>query len=313
MQTVATRARNRQDPVGGAHKKGAPCTKAVARRWRRSARVVLTTGPCGRRGMLALVCCHHTEDMAWVPSVAGRSFVHSIVIYDTKLQPLPRSVHAHPKVQVRDKSGWARTGYPSVAYHFCMHFRADETVATHILFLHGHDTSWHQKQTIRTIVDHVRCILLVDPSIQFMKASDMIYDDWMQNEGGYGMLDFVQRYWSVGSMLFPGEVCPRRIVDINTEQSVVHVDRIAAHDSGFWERLFRLACAVAFRSWEEHALEGMFHRTMGEPWERPFVVENHARIKSGSNELELRREAAARRSESRTVATAAAREEVGER
>ena len=230
------------------------------------------------------------EDDAWITSVADMTHVAEVVVYDTKVHPLSDAVHSHSKVCIRDKSGFALKGFPATVFHYCL---TSDPPSEYVLFLHGHDTAWHQKMTIRDIVQHCGDILsrnrYESEPIHFMKLSDCVYDDWMEFKDGYGMLDFVHRYWPQVQKFFPDEDSPPlRMLDINTEQCMVHHSRLKLHTRDKWGDLFELACECAYRSWEEHALEGVFHHLLGEPWEREFISRHLDHINNGHNELETR-------------------------
>mgnify|MGYP001309979398 CR=1 FL=1 len=233
-------------------------------------------------GSLTIVCGHHMEDSSWILDVADIPHVFEIVVYDTKQLTLP----THPKISVIDKSKFIKKGFPSIAYHYCANYTPR---TTHVIFLHGHNKSWHQKMSIAQIVHGCVQILCRNPFIPFVKLSDAVYKDWLDFDNGYGMLDFVHRYWNTLSPAFPDDIMPpAMLVDINTEQCLVHRDRLRDRSHADWQLLFELACNVKFHSWEEYALEGVFHRVMGEPWVRDYIHENLNAIADGKNELELR-------------------------
>ena len=234
---------------------------------------------------ITVVTCHHDNSIDWIPTILHA--VHKVVLYDTKQKQLPEWAQRTSNIEIVDKSSFPRHGFPALVFHYCAF---QETDADYVLFLHGHNTDWHQKLPVKKIVSMCVDILRV-AKIEFIKVSDRFYEDWQVcRSKNRCMLTCVTNSWSTLARILNQQDTPPplRIVDINTEQALVHKSRITRHSALTWKMLYEHALSVEFHSEHEWALEGAFHYLMGEPWQRSFIMDHKKEIASGKNELELR-------------------------
>lgn len=239
---------------------------------------------------VTLVCTHHKENFDWAVSLMLANSDVTMVVYDCGIYsaPLPAALVGHPRVHVRDKIG-ALTQAPF--FYSCFDFCASEyeRLPPCLLFLHGHDRSWHQKLCVARLLQLCEAARREDPQLAYANLNDRIYSDWVRPGGK--MLHQVADTWSVVSRILGEEASPppSAIYEVHAAQAMADRARIRARPRAVWGSLCRYASTLRFHSTEDLALEGAFHRILGEPWVRPFVRANLPSLAAGvPNELEIR-------------------------
>ena len=237
-----------------------------------------------------IIATHAREDVAWMVALLHSHPTIRIIIYECGIEPLPDSIQGHDRVMIRDKSGHlAPVPFFYGVFDFCAsHYEVP--LPEHVLFIHGHDTGWHQKFNISTILPMCGHVLASTPDLEYINLNDKVMDDWILPGGS--MVWRVALEWESRLSTLLGETrfeTPRRLCELHSAQALVHRNRLRARPREAWLRLRAHAASIIFHSEADLALEGAFHRIFGEPWCRPFVEANLARLLDGSvNELELR-------------------------
>ena len=130
---------------------------------------------------LWIVCTHAREDMTYAMPLLAVYPRLRVCIYDCGIEPLPSALLDHPRVVVRDKSGaLAPVPFFYGVFDFCT--RHYDALPERVLFMHGHDTSWHQKLPVRRIIElSARIIAAADasmaPDIEYMNVNDRVIRD----------------------------------------------------------------------------------------------------------------------------------------
>jgi len=224
-----------------------------------------------------------------------------IVVYDCGVEPLPEAIVKHARVEVRDKSGALATApFFYGAFDFCAQCGGE--APPFCLFLHGHDSAWHQKLPVGVLLALCAKAIAQDPALEFANLSDQLLPDWVtpgvlewvaDGVRSPSMLVRVANAWpAIGALLGGADADsapPRTIYEVHGAQALVAGSRIRARTSASWKRLREYAAGLTIHSDADYALEASFHRIFGEPWDRPFVRGHEAALLRGtSNELEIR-------------------------
>ena len=238
-----------------------------------------------------IVATHAREDVGWMVPLLQVHPTIRIIIYECGIEPLPVHVRGHERIEIRDKSGHlAPVPFFYGVFDFCAsHY--DVPLPEYVLFVHGHDTGWHQRLTLRQILEMSGRTLAATPGLEYINLNDKVMDDWILP--GRSMVWRVAIEWDSRLNQLLGEKRsdpPRRIAELYSAQALVHRNRILARSKEAWVRLRAHAGSIIFHSEADLALEGSFHRVLGEPWCRPFVEEHleHGLRQGTANELELR-------------------------
>mmetsp|Transcript_29509 Transcript_29509/g.48918 ORF Transcript_29509/g.48918 Transcript_29509/m.48918 type:complete len:372 (-) Transcript_29509:225-1340(-) len=251
---------------------------------------VLSTKEPVHSSEIALVCTHHKEDYHWAVELLSERADILIIIYDCGIHsvPLPETLVKHPRVHIRSKIGpLAKAPF----FYSCFDFSVCEYECLPrrlVLFLHGHDTAWHQKLCIRELISLGKAAMMEDPSLQYVSCNDRVHRDWV--EPNRKMLGDVTTHWAtVSNLLGESSAPPRCIYEVHAAQAIIRCDRILQRPRAVWDALRAHAASLQFHEPEDLALEGMFHYILGEPWSRPFVQQHLKQLATGSaNELEIR-------------------------
>lgn len=249
---------------------------------------------------VAIVSTHHEEDYSWACTLVATHDNVDLFIYDTGVTPLPAELLASPRVTVLDKTGpLAPVPFFYGVFDFCE--RHYHRLPELMLFLHGHDTSWHQRLSIATLMQMAGEIIMDDPSVEYLALNDRVYDDWytylhpLERSGDPNtssiLHDVTVNWKAVASLLHEnGDTPPpKEIVEIHAAQALVARCRIQARPRAVWARLCEHVRRLHFHTSADYCLEGCFHYIFGEPWRRPFVCDNLMVLAQGKlNELELR-------------------------
>jgi len=211
-----------------------------------------------------IVCTHYNEDTDWIKTMLDLGV--KVIVYDCGKKALTLT---HPLLQVRDKKGQKATlsGFYSY-YHFCLHDYHNLT--PHTLFLHGHDTAWHQRRQISSIYSDCKYITDTFPSIRYINVSDMIWSDWYSasEDGMY------KRVHDSELMKILNDPPQEGLHEIACGQAYVHKQRIRSKPKMFWKMLHDYTLNSRFHDVDDYVLEGTFHRVMGEPWKRPSITKH---------------------------------------
>lgn len=260
---------------------------------------------------VTMVCNHYREDTCWMLPLLDACDWVSLVIYDCAVEPLPIAVVQHERVEVRDKSGpLASAPFFFGAFDFCARECREAveegetapTAAEWYLFLHGHDTAWHQKLPISALVALAVRAASRDPQLEYCSLNDQLLPDWItpgvdewtaHGVASPSMLRRVAHAWPTLQPLLGGDDAsappPEAIFEIHGAQALVARARLHARPAHAWARLRDHVATLPIHSDADYAMEAAFHRCFGEPWCRPFV-QRHAAVllRGAANELELR-------------------------
>ena len=240
-----------------------------------------------------IVCAHFRENVSWMlPLLASRPNLR-IIVYDCGVEPLPSELATYPRFELRNKRGpLAPVPFFYGVFDYCS--RDYDSLPDYTLFLHGHDTAWHQKLSIDRLLELLGLVLgaAEGPPLEYANLNDRLKDDWI-----YPCRSMVWRVaaeWEERLRALLREPrtespAPQRILEVQAAQAMVHRSRIRRREHDVWCRLRAHAASIRFHSDADLALEGSFHAIFGEPWCRPFVEAHCATLLSGrANELELR-------------------------
>lgn len=109
----------------------------------------------------------------------------TLVVYDCGAQPLPNAVTLHDRVEVRDKTGrLAAVPFFWGVFDFCAREveANDEEASDCYLFLHGHDTAWHQRLPIAALAALCARAIRRDPGLEYVSVNDQLLPDWITPE-----------------------------------------------------------------------------------------------------------------------------------
>lgn len=239
--------------------------------------------PPGVSESWCIVCPHYKENLDWIFSLPSTVSIH---LYDCGVQSIPQSIQDLNNVTVHDKTGNLATSDLFYAYYkFCSDYY--DKLPEHILFLHGHDTGWHQKTSISEIYSKCKQIIQHDP-VEYINVSDEVFQDWVTD--GF-MLSTVRKHWSKYKDLIHDESDspPVSILDINGGECYVCRSRIRRKRKEFWTNLAEFTSNVKVRSDMGFVLEGCNHFVFGENWVRDYIKKNMISMKDKKmNELEYR-------------------------
>lgn len=246
---------------------------------------------------VSVVTTHYLEPLDWVaPAVALHERLR-VFIYECGVSPLPRGVKSHPRVILRDKSGPLATRDPFFSF-FDHVVGTYEELADYTLFMHGHDTHYH-RQTPTNRVIQLAFDLVDSRQVDYVNLGDAVHSTWagcasfgaIQSaapaEPGppsrclvappcASMTALVNSSWDLLAGVLGGRGAPAEITEINGNEALVSRCRLLGRQMRFWERLRDLT--KAHHSLLAYGLEGSFHRIMGEPWVRPFLLEHAAHL-----------------------------------
>lgn len=253
-----------------------------------------------------VVTTHYLEPLDWVLPVLSDNQRTHVIIYECGVRALPPAVRRHPRIMLRDKSGELaqRDPFWSVYDHIVRSYAS--LAADYVLFVHGHETHYHRSTPTRSVLE--QCYRLVTQrQVGFVNVGDAVHSAWMgcralsarRGTGTYpggpdglspsdrlcseaapcpSMRRFLNDSWRLLAHAFGrAELAPpTALAEINGNEALVHRCRLLARPVSFWIRLRELT--AQHHSLLAFALEGSFHRVMGEPWVRPYVSSRHPRI-----------------------------------
>lgn len=252
-----------------------------------------------------IVTNRFNEDVSWVLPLLNACAWVRIVIYDCSVRQMPAEILHHKRVEVRDKSGeLAIAPFFYGVFDHCARECADASRGdSFVLFLHGHDTSFHQRLPIHVLLALCAKAVGLDPDLEYANLSDQLLPDWVTP----GPLEWVARdgtrspsmpirlsnAWPTLRSLLGGadadSAPPRAIHEVHGAQALVARARIDARPSEAWAALRDHAAGLHLRSDGDYGLEAAFHRIFGEPWHRPFVrIHQESLLRGTPNELEIR-------------------------
>ena len=233
----------------------------------------------------SVVCPHYNENLDWILSLPSTVSIH---LYDCGVDNISDAIRSLSNVYVHDKTGdLAKTELFYAYYKFCSDYY--DKLPKHILFMHGHDTGWHQKFTISEI--YTKCKQIVeDKSVEYMNLSDEIFDDWVTDTGGFMMSLFAHNWTKIKDYIEDvNDGSPSSIVEINGGQCYVDRNRIHRKSKQYWTKLSNFMSGVQYKSDLGYTMEGANHFVFGESWVREYLKQNLERMRRESkNELELR-------------------------
>ena len=254
-----------------------------------------------RPAAVTIVATHYKEDYSWACNLLSTHPNLSIVIYDCRADPLPDQLLTSSQVTVLDKSGaLAPVPFFYGVFDYCERFY--HALPELIFFLHGHDQSWHQRLSIADLLRMAGETIIADPTTEYLALNDQVYEDWFtliepqvrsHDPCVSSILHNVTTHWPTLRALLDepqGTAPPAEILEIHAAQAVVARCRIRDRPRVAWARLREYTRTLRFHTPADFALEGSFHRILGEPWCRPFIREHVAMLMHGGlNELELKR------------------------
>ena len=150
----------------------------------------------------------------------------------------------------------------STYFKFC-HEKYD-VLPEYILFMHGHDKSWHQSYTILSVITQVRFLLSRCPT-PYINLNNHLWHDWYY---GGSMTRNVRK--SVKYLNLSWEL-PQTIRELSGGQACVHRSLIRQRTRQFWKEMYEKTRYVKYHSSIGYGVEGIFHVLMGQPWNRDFV------------------------------------------
>jgi hypothetical protein len=155
------------------------------------------------------------------------------------------------------------------------------------MFLHGHDTSWHQRDPISTLLSKTQALMAKRQMPAYCALNDRPYPDWFTP--GQFIRATVERCWPLLADELQMPVPPNGVLDINACQFVAHRSRTLARSLGTWQRIRDKVKDIKHHSAEDYFIEGITHILWGEPYRRPCIEQNMRRlVREDCNELDLR-------------------------
>ena len=227
-----------------------------------------------------IVCTHFKEDLSWILAVGPR--VNRIFVYDCQEQAVPDVLKTHPKVHWRTKP--EGNGHYSYMLYVteCYHQLPDYT-----MFLHGHDTSWHQSNSISTLLNKMQALMAKQQMPAYCALNDRPYADWYTP--GEFIRETVERCWPLLAEELQMPAPPDGVLDIHACQFVAHRSRTLARPLGTWQRIRDKVKDIKHHATEDYFIEGITHILWGEPYRRPCIEKNLRRLVTRKcNELDLR-------------------------
>ena len=237
---------------------------------------------------LGIVCSHFKENLDWISTVLKNyKNVSNITIYDCGIYDY-NQMKQNPKIKVYPKIK-ERTLYN---YYFKYIYDNYNDLPDYILFCHSHDTDWHQKMTLNTIVNYLNKL---QGKFEYINISDKVYKDW------YTSNMFMNKY--VNQVLLEHHIFfkkyfgkevekrPLLVMDINAGQCCVHKKRILRLPRNVWKYLYEITVFKNHHEDYDYGIEGLFHVIMGEKAIRPFIKKHFDELtidkQGGRNELEI--------------------------
>lgn len=227
---------------------------------------------------LGIVCTSGNESLDWVSRdlaalLAGAAdrITIALYLYDGGLAPIPEDVTRLPWVRIRQKTeplaGDEQSYYRYVVEQY-------ERLHEYTLFLHGHDTSYHQDRSIAQIVAQSLQLHEQRRLPDYVNVNRLtIASDWYEaNAGENSMCRRVARHWHrVAHCL--GPAAPSRLFEIWCAQCMVHRRRLTTRPVEAWQRVLADFTANATAQSDVHYFyEGVTHMLLGgEPACRPWL------------------------------------------
>ena len=127
-----------------------------------------------------IIATHSREDVSWMLPLLETWQTLRIIIYDCGMEPLPVAVRSHERVELCDKSGaLAPVPFFYGVFDFCARYY-DAPLPEYIFFVHGHDTAWHQKLPMSSILPMCERALAASPDLEYINLNDRVLSDWIQ-------------------------------------------------------------------------------------------------------------------------------------
>ena len=211
-----------------------------------------------------IVCTHYNESTAWMHEFLKRGV--RIVVYECGVQPIQLR---HSLLEIRDKTG-DKSSIDGIwsYYDFCT--RNYKRLPEHILFVHGHDTDWHQRRPLLETFKWCKRIVEADPDVKYINLSQGVYPDWIGSNADHRFfLDNVRQSKLLERLSIDP---PVTMHEICCAQAYVHRSRIRQRPLKEWKMLSEITSVHQHHSNDNYASEGIFHKIMGEPWERPIIT-----------------------------------------
>ena len=126
-----------------------------------------------------IIATHSREDVNWMlPLLQSRQTLR-IIIYDCGMEPLPEAVRSHARVEICEKSGaLAPVPFFYGVFDFCARYY-DAPMPDYLFFIHGHDTAWHQKLSMSSILEMCERAIAASPDLEYINLNDRVLSDWI--------------------------------------------------------------------------------------------------------------------------------------
>lgn len=272
---------------------------------------------------LVLVCSHYKEDLSWMRACDR----YPIIVYECGVQRVPADIRALAHVEWREKPPLIDGIYSYLDYIVRAHAAAADALddgasddgaaaaasdadgeqqqhssggnkklnrcAEYTLFLHGHDTSWHQRHSIARMLEQIEALHARSALPHYATVGTEVFRDWYEPIASppyHWMFHTMQKQWHLMADVLPPDfpTVDEGICDVGAAQFVVHRSRLAGRSLAVWERARTLSLDARAHRHPAFYLEGMLHMLLGEPALRPFIYEHRERIlRKHENELDL--------------------------
>lgn len=250
-----------------------------------------------------IVCSHYDENLDWVLQVlANHLCVTKVIIYDCGVTNQVDHLRTHPKVRVLPKDKL------TTLYHYYFKYIYDyyEDLPEYVFFCHSHDTSWHQKLSLYTIVT---MLIALYGRFEYVNVSDKVYRDWYTPQKRMNMLEkvnivldehreFFFEYFPATRREGVAVGTPLRVMDLNAGECCVHRNRILQSPKHVWKHLMDITKFEKHHELYDYGIEGLLHVCFGEPAIRPYIEKHlkshlcestlHNPHRRTLNELELK-------------------------
>lgn len=239
-----------------------------------------------------IVCSHYKENLDWIHNIIkSHNNVSQLHIYDCGITDISNISH-YSQVKIQKKE------VKTTLYHYYFKYIYDHyhDLPDYILFCHSHNTDWHQKTPLNTVITMLNDLM---PNFDYINISDKVYKDWYTpnkflNKHVNTVINEHKQFFN-DNFYNETNTNPLLLMEINAGECCVHKTRILQSPRYVWKYLRDVTEFKNHHETYDYGMEGLLHILFGEPAIRPYIQEHLNELTESTigknvktrNELEL--------------------------